>query len=56
MGPALGRTLMTVEEFLAQDARAELIRAHRGQHLRPEPFEALEFSVDELLGDDPADD
>jgi len=24
--------------------------------LRPEPFEAREFSVDELLGDDPEDD
>lgn len=30
--------------------------AHRGQRLRPEPFEALEFSVDVLLGDDAADD
>lgn len=30
--------------------------AHRGQRLKPEPFGALEFSVDELLGDDPADD
>lgn len=30
--------------------------AHRGQRLRPEPFGALEFSVDVLLGDDPPDD
>lgn len=30
--------------------------AHRGQRLKPEPFNALEFSVDELLGGDPDDD
>lgn len=30
--------------------------AHRGQRLKPEPFDALEFSVDELLGGDPDDD
>jgi Uma2 family endonuclease len=30
--------------------------AHRGQRLKPEPFDALEFSVDELLGDDPGED
>ena len=30
--------------------------AHRGQRLKPEPFDAAEFSVDELLGDDPGDD
>ena len=30
--------------------------AHRGQRLKPEPFDALEFSVDELLGDDCDDD
>lgn len=30
--------------------------AHRGQRLKPEPFDALEFSVDELLGDDVDDD
>lgn len=30
--------------------------AHRGQRLKPEPFDALEFSVDELLGDDPEGD
>lgn len=30
--------------------------AHRDQRLKPEPFDALEFSVDELLGGDPDDD
>lgn len=30
--------------------------AHRGQSLKPEPFDALEFSVDELLGDDANED
>lgn len=29
---------------------------HRGQRLKPEPFDALEFSVDELLGGDPDDE
>ena len=49
------------------DGRLEILRrtdlayavvqtAHRGQRLNPEPFEALEFSVDELLGDDADDD
>lgn len=37
-------------------AYAVVQTAHRGQRLRPEPFDALEFSVDELLGDDPDDD
>ena len=30
--------------------------AHRGQRLRPEPFDAAEFSVEELLGDGPDDE
>jgi Uma2 family endonuclease len=47
----------SLEIFRRTDLAHALVQsAHRGQHLRPEPFEALEFSVDELLGDDPEDD
>lgn len=37
-------------------AYALVLSAHRGQRVRPEPFDAVEFSVDELLGADPDDD
>ena len=36
-------------------AYSVVLAAQRGQRVRPEPFEAMEFSVDELLGDDPAE-
>lgn len=45
----------SLEIFRRTDLAYALVQsAHRGQ-LRPEPFDALEFSVDELLGDDPED-
>jgi Uma2 family endonuclease len=47
----------SLEIFRRTDLAYALVQsAHRGQRLRPEPFDALEFSVDELLGDDPEDD
>ena len=47
----------SLEVFRRTDLAYALVQsAHRGQRLRPEPFEAREFSVDELLGDDPEDD
>lgn len=47
----------SLEIYRRTDLAYALIKsAHRGQRIRPEPFDALEFSVDELLGDDPDDD
>ena len=47
----------SLEVFRRTDLAYALVQsAHRGQRLRPEPFEAREFSVDELLGADPEDD
>lgn len=47
----------SLEIFRRTDLAYALVQsAHRGQRLRPEPCDALEFSVDELLGDDPEDD
>jgi Uma2 family endonuclease len=47
----------SLEIFRRTDLAYALVQsAHRGQRLRPEPFGAREFSVDELLGDDPEDD
>lgn len=47
----------SLEIFRRTDLAYALVQsAHRGQRIRPEPFDALEFSVDELLGDDPEDD
>jgi Uma2 family endonuclease len=47
----------SLEIFRRTDLAYALVQsAHRGQRLKPEPFDALEFSVDELLGDDPPDD
>ena len=47
----------SLEIFRRTDLAYALVQsAHRGQRLKPEPFDALEFSVDELLGDDPEDD
>lgn len=36
-------------------AYAVVLTAHRNQRVRPEPFEAVEFIIDELLGADPED-
>jgi Uma2 family endonuclease len=45
-----------LEVFRRTDLAYALVQsARRGQRLRPEPFQVLEFSVDELLGED-ADD
>ena len=42
----------TLEVFRRTDLAFALIRtAHRGQIVRAEPFDAVELSVDELLGD-----
>lgn len=47
----------SLEIFRRTDLAYALVQsAHRGQRLKPEPFDALEFSVDELLGDDPDGD
>lgn len=47
----------TLEVFRHTElAYALVLSAHRGQPVRPEPFEAAEFSVDALLGGDPEDD
>jgi Uma2 family endonuclease len=47
----------TLEVFRRTDlAYALVLSAHRGQRIRPEPFEAEEVSVDELLGGDPEDE
>ena len=47
----------SLEIFRRTDLAYALVQsAHRGQRLKPEPFDALEFTVDELLGDDPEDD
>lgn len=47
----------SLEIFRRTDLAYALVQsAHRGQRLRPEPFDAVEFSVDELLGDDADDD
>lgn len=47
----------SLEIYRRTDLASALVQsAHRGQRLRPEPFDALEFSVDALLGDDPEDD
>lgn len=50
-----------IEESLEVLRRTDLAyalvqTAHRGQRLKPEPFDALEFSVDELLGNDVDDE
>ena len=47
----------TLEIYRRTDLAYALVQsAHRGQRLKPEPFDALEFSVDELLGGDPEED
>ena len=47
----------TLEIYRRTDLAYALVQSgYRGQRLKPEPFEAVEFSVDELLGDDPEDD
>ena len=47
----------SLEDFRHTELAYALVKsAHRGQRLAPEPFDAVEFSVDELLGDDPEDD
>lgn len=47
----------SLEIFRRTDLAYALVQsAHRGQRLRPEPFDAMEFSVDELLGDDVDDE
>jgi len=47
----------SLEIFRRTDLAYALVQsAHRGQRLKPEPFDALEFSVDALLGDDPDND
>ncbi len=47
----------SLEIFRRTDLAYALVQsAHRGQRLKPEPFDAVEFAVDELLGDDPEDD
>jgi Uma2 family endonuclease len=47
----------SLEVFRRTDLAYALVQsAHRGQHIKPEPFEAVEFSVDVLLGDDPEED
>lgn len=47
----------TLEIFRRTDLAYALVQsAHRGQRLEPEPFDALEFSVDALLGGDPEGD
>ncbi len=47
----------SLEIFRRTDLAYALVQsAHRGQRLKPEPFDAVEFSVDELLGDDSDDD
>lgn len=47
----------TLEIYRRTDLAYLLVKsAHRGQRLKPEPFDALEFSVDELLGGDPEGD
>lgn len=47
----------SLEVYRRTDLAYALVQsAHRGQRLKPEPFDALEFTVDELLGDDPEDD
>jgi Uma2 family endonuclease len=44
----------TLEVFRRTDlAYALMLTAHRGQRVRAEPFDAIELSVGELLGDDP---
>jgi Uma2 family endonuclease len=46
----------TLEVFRRLDlAYAVVLTAHRNQSVRPEPFEAVEFIIDELLGADPQD-
>lgn len=45
----------TLEVFRRTDlAYAMVLSAHRGQRVRAEPFDAVEFEVDELLGADSA--
>lgn len=47
----------TLEVFRRTDlAYALVLSAHRGQRVRPEPFEAAELTVDELLGGDPGEE
>jgi Uma2 family endonuclease len=44
----------TLEVFRRTDLAFALVKAaHRGQVVRAEPFDAVEISVDELLGVDP---
>jgi len=46
----------SLEIFRRTDLAYALVQsAHRGQRLKPEPFDAIEFSVDVLLGADPPD-
>ena len=43
----------TLEVYRRTDLAYALVKtAHRGQRVRAEPFDAVELSVDELLGDD----
>ena len=47
----------TLEVFRRTElAYALVLPAHRGQKVRAEPFDAVELSVDELLGGDPEED
>ncbi len=47
----------SLEIFRRTDLAYALVQsAHRGQRLKPEPFDALEFSVDALLGGEPERD
>ena len=47
----------SLEIFRRTDLAYALVQsAHRGQRLKPEPFDTMEFTVDELLGDDAEDD
>lgn len=51
LNPVVG----TLEVFRRTDLGYTLVlAAHRGQRVRPEPFDALELAVDELLSADPA--
>jgi Uma2 family endonuclease len=44
---------MTVMRW-SEDGYITLLRAERGETVRAEPFDAIEFAVGVLFGDDPA--
>ncbi len=47
----------TLEVFRhTEDAYAQILVARRGQRVRAEPFDAVELSIDELLGGDPEEE